>query len=459
MRLRKGDLTARVNSNLRVQFGSETLTSYAGLEMISRFLRKIDFAGRLRSAFSRTPLSGDYTIVQMITLLVAMLLVGGRRLRHIRFLRDDAMVRRFSGLKRLPDERTLSRWLQQFLGDRLKSLSRFSTEFAALIIRKLRILSVVLDLDGSVLTTGTQVGWAFRGYNKKKRRLPSYYPILLHVGTLSLILGLKNRPGNVHDSRGAVGFLKDTLRQVRVILDPKTVFHFRMDGAFFQRSVIEFVQRDRCFYTIRVPMHRWLNLKGIVQMRVRWERVNNRIDFFQTRLPVDQWGVELDVTVYRKKVDHLSPRNYQLDLFAPDDPYYEYSAVTTNSPLTGKALWYFMAGRGAQEKTFAELKSGFGFGSIPTRHYGANSAWQHIVVLAHNILRAFQVESGAVAKSKNPKKTASYIFPSIHTVRFQLLNVAGRLVRTDDGPTLRISRNNIRERLYHQVVKFLPRTA
>ena len=54
-----------------------------------------------------------------------------------------------------------------------------------------------------------------------------------------------------------------------------------------------------------------------------------------------------------------SPRNYQLDLFSTDDGYFEYSAVATNLALSPRALWYFAAGRGAQEKTIAELKGEF----------------------------------------------------------------------------------------------------
>jgi len=459
MRLRKRDFTARVNSNLGIQFSSERLTCYAGLELISRFLRKIEFAGQLRSAFSRIHLKGDYTAVQMVTLLIGMLLVGARRLRHVGLLGNDPMLLRFCGLRGLPDERTLGRWLRQFVGLKLKTLARFNLGLAAGLIRQLKLLSVVLDLDGSVLTTGEQVEWAFRGYNHKKRRLPSYYPLLLHVGALSLILAVKNRPGNIHDSRGAVAFLRDTLRQVRRLLDPETAFHLRGDGAFFQRSVIAFLHSARCLYTLRVPMHRWLGLKETIQMRTRWTPINKRIHFFQTRLRVEPWDLDLDVTVYRKKVDHPSPRNYQLDLFSPDDPYYEYSAVATNSGITGRELWNFMAGRGAQEKTLAELKTGLAFDAIPSRHYAANSAWQQIVVLAHNLLRAFQVETGAIRRKDNPKKTTSYIFPSIQTIRFLLLNVAGRIVRTDNEPVLRLADNDRRRVLYQQFTRHLPRTA
>jgi hypothetical protein len=68
--------------------------------------------------------------------------------------------------------------------------------------------------------------------------------------------------------------------------------------------------------------------------------------------------LELRVVVYRKRVHHLNPKNYQLDLFSPDDGYFEYSAVATNLTLTPHALWSFAAGCGAQEKTFAETKGG-----------------------------------------------------------------------------------------------------
>jgi hypothetical protein len=48
--------------------------------------------------------------------------------------------------------------------------------------------------------------------------------------------------------------------------------------------------------------------------------------------------------------------------------------VTTNKALAPAALWEFVAGRGAQEKTFGELKGEFAFEVVPANHYGANSA-------------------------------------------------------------------------------------
>lgn len=67
----------------------------------------------------------------------------------------------------------------------------------------------------------------------------------------------------------------------------------------------------------------------------------------------------LSVRIYRKHVRHERAKNFQLDLFSPDDGHFEYYAVATNIALSLPALYAFIAGRGAQEKPFAELKGKF----------------------------------------------------------------------------------------------------
>ena len=123
-------------------------------------------------------------------------------------------------------------------------------------------------------------------------------------------------------------------------------------------------------------------------------------------------------------------RNYQLDLFSPDDGHFEYSAVATNLTLSPRALWNFIAGRGAQEKTFAERKGEFALDAVPTNHYAANSAWQQLSILAHNLTIGFQLHSNlATAKPNTAKRTYSYWLVSIKTLRFTIINRAARVAR------------------------------
>lgn len=101
-----------------------------------------------------------------------------------------------------------------------------------------------------------------------------------------------------------------------------------------------------------------------------------------------QGGRRERVVIYRKRVYHRTAKNFQLDLFDPDDGYFEYSAIATNKPLSGRYVWYFMCGRGTHEKVYGELKHGFAFNCVPSMDYHANSAWQILSVMAFNLTRA-----------------------------------------------------------------------
>src|SRR5439155_1471270 len=95
---------------------------------------------------------------------------------------------------------------------------------------------------------------------------------------------------------------------------------------------------------------------------------------FEHDLAIPQWHLRLRVMIYRKHVRHQTAKNFQLDLFTPDDGHFEYYAVATNMTLGLPALFAFVCGRGAQEKTLAELKGEFALDVVPTNHYGNNSA-------------------------------------------------------------------------------------
>jgi hypothetical protein len=49
------------------------------------------------------------------------------------------------------------------------------------------------------------------GFNKKKKGARSYYPLFATVAQTSQFYGMHHRPGNVHDSNGAVDFIAQTL--------------------------------------------------------------------------------------------------------------------------------------------------------------------------------------------------------------------------------------------------------
>jgi len=226
---------------------------------------------------------------------------------------------------------------------------------------------------------------------------------------------------------------------------------FRMDAAFFQRDILRLLAARGCAYAIKVGYWSWLPLKQLAAERERWLPVAPNVTGFFHDLHIPQWDLRLRVMIYRKHVDHESPKNFQLDLFTPDDGHFEYAAVATNLALDLPALYAFICGRGAQEKTIAELKGEFALDVIPTHHYGANSAWQQLSILAYNLIRSFQLDTLATPKPRSRKRTYTYLIRSMRTLRFLLVARAGRVARIGGRHVLRLAHNPATEALYETV--------
>jgi len=456
MRLTVASLHRVFNRDLRIEFGSESLTSYAGLEMIGRFLRRLKFARRVREAFASEALGGDYGTRRLMLVVIGLLLVGGRRLEHLQYVANDPLFGRFCGLARIPSARTVVNWLKSFTRRSVAALARLNSELVIDQIAALRLRRATVDLDGTVVRTGLQVAWARRGYNPHHPKDPSYYPLLAHVAQTGQILRVKNRPGNVNDSHGAAGVIHQIVGDLRGRFGRSLLIEFRGDAAFFQAQILRLLAHLGCLYAIKVPLWRWLGIRPLIASQKIWTAIVPGIDAFETVLPIAQWNLTERVVVYRKRVHHHTAKNFQLDLFSPDDGTFEYSAVTTNQPLSLRALWDFMSGRGAQEKTFSELKNDLAFDVIPTNHYAANSAWQQLSILAHNLMRALQLDTGIAQHRRRPRKrTAVYRLLTMKTLRFLLIARAGRLARIGGRQILRLAANPATQQLYDRTSRAL----
>jgi len=456
MRLTVSSLRRVFNRDLRIEFGSEKLTSYAGLEMIGRFLRRFEFARRVRDAFASEALGGDYGTRRLMLVVIGLLLVGGRRLEHLQYVANDPLFGRFCGLAHIPSARTVVNWLKSFTRRSIAALARLNSDLVIDQIAALGLRRATVDLDGTVLRTGLQVAWARRGYNPHHPKDPSYYPLLAHLAQTGQILRVKNRPGNVNDSHGATGVIRQIVGDLRGRFGRALLIEFRGDAAFFQAEILRLVSRLGCLYAIKVPLWGWLGIRPLIAAQKTWTAILPGIDAFETVLSIPQWELIQRVVVYRKRVHHQTAKNFQLDLFSPDDGTFEYSAVTTNQLLSPRALWDFMSGRGAQEKTFSELKNDLAFDVIPTNHYGANSAWQQISVLAHNLMRALQLDTGIARDKRRPqKRTAVYRLLTMKTLRFLLIARAGRLARIGGRQALRLTANPATQQLYDRTARAL----
>src|SRR5262245_13891128 len=295
VRLSRADFHSVCKSFSKIEFAPQDITAFGGLELIRRYFRLIDLHRRVQSVFARYGIGGDYRAIDMILVIVMLMLVGGRRLDHLNYLCEDPLVKRFCSLLRLPRERSVVRWLKRFTHKSLQALVELNSQIVCQAIEKQRLGRLTLDIDGSVITTGAKVSWAFRGFNPHHRKDPSYYPILAHLAQTGHILRVKNRPGNVHDSKGARAFLYDLIKDVRMRLGTTLPLEFRMDGAFFQREIIALLDKREAGYAIKVPFFKWLGLLPLIRERQRWQARREGMGCFELSLPIASWERNLRV--------------------------------------------------------------------------------------------------------------------------------------------------------------------
>jgi hypothetical protein len=452
-------IRAHVKRDLRIAFSQERISAYGGLEVFGRFLRAIDLAGRLRRAWQDLGCEGDYGARRFVLCLVGLLLIGGRRITHLRVVERDPVFLRFAGLQRLPADRTLVRWMKRLPFPALERLATVIRDLVYDAIEWTHLTRLTIDADGSVLRTGLQVEGGARGYNPHHPKDKSYYPLTAHLAQTGQILRVMNRPGNVNDSTQAAGFLRIVIGELRERFGRRMPIELRLDGGFFYPEVLRFLVEESFAFAIKVPLWKWLGLREKIAARRRWTRVDGSVSGFETTLSIPQWEQKLRVVVYRKRVFHETRKNFQLDLFTPDDGHFEYSAIATTQPLGIRALWHFMAGRGGHEKTFAELKQHFALDAIPTHDWVANSLWQQVCVLTHNLVRSFQLYTGAALRPRSRKRTCGWIFQSLLTLRFELLHQPARLVRPAGRPRLRYAVAPITQRRIERSLQQIDRIA
>jgi hypothetical protein len=408
------------------------------LELFRRFLNRSGFVDKLAAVFADRRFDSDYGSLRMALLVIGLLLVGGMRLRHARVMARDPLFLRFARLQRMPDERTIARWLKEITSGFRERLNELLREIAFTTFSACALARATIDLDGTVIRTGDQVDGAERGFNPHHPKDPSYYPLTGHLAQTGQILGVWNRPGNVNDSVDAVEHLEALLTSAREALG-SIPLEVRLDGAFCQRAVFECLSASGAEYAVRVPKWHWLGIREVMAKRKRWKRIGKRLEAFSVNHRIAKWKRTERIVVFRKHVSGKPKKGFQLDLFQPDDGQYEYSMVATNKSVSERAVWDFMAGRGGHEKTLAELKQHLAFGSVVTQDWDANSTWQLLSAITHNLTRQFQIEMGAKPRKNSRKRTYRFTLPSVRTFRFELLNLPGKVARPAGRTQLRIA--------------------
>jgi len=249
---------------------------------------RLRLKGRLKECFEHLKVSPIFGRHLVVLLLIVHLVIGFRRLREIDYYRDDPLVLRLMGLRRLPDVSTISRALCQMEAEGVEKVRALSTAMVIEGLKRESFYRLTFDFDGSVQSTKGHAEGTAVGFNKVKKGARSYYPLFCTVAQTGQFFDFLHRPGNVHDSNGAEQFMMMCFQKGREAL-PNTLFESRIDSAFFNQETLTLLDSAHIRFTASVPFERFPELKSVIEQRMRWTIIDREWSYFETQWKPKSW--------------------------------------------------------------------------------------------------------------------------------------------------------------------------
>lgn len=453
MKVTKSEIHTRAHSIPELRFEDQQLSSYAGVIIFQKFFQKINLRKRIAKCFRHR--KGCYGLQTIVMSLVLHFILGSRRIRDLDYYKNDPLIKRFLGLKKLPDVSTISRSLKD---TDLESYTKFKAMGSELVlerIKKEKLARATFDFDGSGQSTQGHAEGTAVGFNKKKKGARSLYNLYCTVAQTGQVLDWLDRSGNVHDSNGAAAFMEDCFEQVRET-KKDIVLESRMDSAFFSDEIIENLNNAGVEFTASVPFERFVELKGKIESRQRWRRLDDTWSYFEEEWKPDCWSQTYRFIFVRQKQKKQTKGPLQLDLFVPVSHEYTYKVIVTNKTCGVKTILPFHNGRGSQEGIFAECKQHTGMGYIPFRREISNRIYHAASIMAHNLGREIQMDSQPRVRTTTPKRPALWVFDSLGSLCRRIVQRAGRLTNRSGKWTLTM---NADESARHEINECLNKLA
>jgi hypothetical protein len=396
----------------KIEMTKERLTAHAGLALMAEFNHGIGLRELTDRCLPSPGSNRGFDSSVLVDSIVLMLQGGGKSLEDLRELKNEEGLMKLIGQDQIPESDTVGDWLRRMgdpkTGQRgLRGLDQVRDKINERILKRDGMKAYTLDADATEIV-GEKADAVYT-YNGNK----GYMPMVGFLYETPVCLCDEFREGNVAPAFGQKEFYLECKRRMP---DGKRIGYYRADSASYQAELFNQLEKDGVKYAITVDQDK--AVKGlIVSIREReWKE------------PLRGCGYELAETVHcmekTKKAFRLIIKREvrrQGELFEKAGQFF-YHAVAVNwleeEKTTGEVLaWHNQ--RGQAENFNKELKNGMGMDRMPCGQSYANAVFFRIGVIAYNLFIGF----------KRLACPRSWVKQTIATLRWKMVQVAGRIVK------------------------------
>lgn len=388
-------------SKFNVCLREMSLTAHAGIVLLQDFVERIELPQLLDSELALKARQRGYPQSENILSLCWNLILGGDSLRDLNVLRGDAGLCELLGVESVLAPTTAGELLRRFSIREIHALERVLNLIAQRVRPQQQAESVTMDLDSSIYA---QCSKCKEGSHKAYNGEIGYQPLFCFWAEERELISSRLRSGNRNPAAISEWFLTRVLK----LVPAGKRRYLRADSGFYTWPLIELCEREKIIYAITADLSQSLRTQIEDLPETAWRRFDTQ------RQVAELWYAPHTHAPHRYVVKRTKTTNRE------GQSYFIYHcAITNDLRKTPKQLMKWFLKRCAMENLIKEHKHGFGLEKLPTQKFLANWAWFLIGQLAWNLVAWFK-------RLCLPKQ---YHTATVQTIRHQLLNVAGKIVR------------------------------
>ena len=396
-------------SKVTLKKSEEAVTGRMGLGWLADSLRHFGLQKMVIDEHGRQKRSNrEKDSYEKIMTGVMMMASGGQRLEDVEHLRVDQGLLDALGW----DEMICADTMINFIGDRRSNAKnrRVNDQLTVKTMKQAKDEEFNFDSDATYIDSAKDSA----EYSYQGRKQMSC--LLGCIAELGMINTVDYRRGNASPQVGILNQLRKACKQAQTA--GKRIKRFRSDSAGHQDKIFAYCAKKDIEYYVTLDKNEGV-MKSVKKLRAfDWKTMYGKYADQDEK----QWAV-MEHTVskgYRIRVLVLRWKNPDPMLF--DKSPYHYHVITTNNWDIEPMQWLEAHnGRmGTIEQNHKELKTGLGCDYTPSHDFEKNRGYFLLGVLAHNmvqIMKLFYLGSDAVTWT-------------IKTMRYQFINVCGKIVRS-----------------------------
>jgi DDE family transposase len=397
--------------NIRVEFTGRKLTKFGGIQLVRKFLRKLNVKEELESAVTIEKRESKFSVAEMLVSLLYAVILDIRRQSDTLMLRLDKSFQKIAGLDDYPVQSTISRFLKSFRVETAKGIANVNH---SLLMKARRDFEgwhkITLDLDSHVRTAYGHQQRSSVGYNPKKPGRPSFHPLFCFIGETRDFLHGIFRTGKAHSCRGVKRFVDECLKKIPEGI--REIF-LRADSGFYDGDFLNYLEMRRVLYAIVVKLYPWIQIELV---GLKYRDIGGGLSVAEMQYRGIGWKEPRRMVVIREEQRNRRAKK-QLTLLELMG--YSYQVIVTNiEDMSPEEVWRFYNGRANVENMIKEGILSYSLDVNISHYYGANIAHFHLVMLAYNLMNLFKE---LVLGQKDKKRMGKWI-------RQRFLLIAGRLI-------------------------------